>query len=113
MNNLSMKLKKESILQRLIKSLKSIFKKNFKNEIETIQEETTIPGIKITERYKVDNLNLSNTKMDNDKTMKEIIDIIEKSPEMLEKLDINKLNIIDQYYIEKIAKYRNMLNNIV
>ena len=41
--------------------------------------------------------------------MEEIIKIIEKEPELLKKLDIPKLEMIDNYYKEKIAEYKKKL----
>ena len=43
--------------------------------------------------------------------IEEIIQIIEKEPEMLKKLDIPKLEVIDKYYKDKIIEYRKKLSN--
>lgn len=46
------------------------------------------------------------------KKLAEIIQIIEKNPETLEKLDVIKLEIIDRYYKHEIKKYRTKIANV-
>lgn len=41
--------------------------------------------------------------------MNEIIAIIEKNPYMLEKLDISRLEIINEYYKRKIREYKKKI----
>ena len=68
----------------------------------------------IKEKYKVE-INEINSNIIKDlnrkRKMEEIIQIIERKPETLKKLDIPKLEIIDRYYKEKIIEYKKILNN--
>ncbi len=43
--------------------------------------------------------------------LEEIIHIIEQSPEILKKLDVHKLEVIDKYYKDKIAKIKRKKPN--
>ena len=69
---------------------------------------------KIIDLYRVENIDEKNAeiiKKNNQKRkMEEIIKIIEKEPELLKKLDIPKLEMIDNYYKEKIAEYKKKLS---
>lgn len=60
------------------------------------------------------NLNLNFTHEKNDiqkkqEALHDIIKIVEKNPDILYKLDIQKLNIINNYYDEKIIKLEKRL----
>lgn len=117
MSDLPIEIKKENIFKKFFKFVKNIFKKEPKVQNETVEEEYIIPKErKVTELYKVDNLDeiTSSVIEENNKKIKmqEIIDIIEKNPSTLEKLDIAKLEIIDNYYKEKIDEYKKKLANI-
>ena len=69
---------------------------------------------KLKDDYKIDNIDEKNTaiirKIKKKATLEEIIHMVEKNPNLLHKLDIPKLEIIDKYYKEKIAKIRKKLN---
>ena len=64
---------------------------------------------KIDELCKVDNSVIK--KMNQKQKLEEIIKIIEKNPDILEKLDIPKLKIINKYYKDKILEYEKKLSN--
>lgn len=68
---------------------------------------------KIIDLYKVENIDEKNAeiikKNNQERKMEKIIKIIEKEPELLKKLDIPKLEMIDNYYKEKIAEYKKKL----
>lgn len=53
---------------------------------------------------------MDNNILKDNKKMQEIIKIIEENPAILEKLDEDKLKIIDNYYIEKIKECKKKLN---
>lgn len=62
--------------------------------------------------YKDEKIKNASKHVDNSfqqKKLKEIIEIIEKHPSTLQKLDIEKLEVIDNYYIEKIAEYKKKI----
>ena len=66
-------------------------------------------------KYKVENIENKNIeiikKIDQKNKMEEIINIIEMNPNVLEKLNIEKLKIIDNYYQEKINEYNIKIKN--
>ncbi len=68
---------------------------------------------KFKKSYKVEGLDEKNReivdKEKNRKKMEEIIEIIEKKPELLENLNVPKLEIIDNYYKEKISECKRKL----
>lgn len=64
---------------------------------------------KIDELCKVDSSVIK--KMNQKQKLEEIIKIIEKNPDILEKLDIPKLKIINKYYKDKILEYEKKLSN--
>lgn len=118
MNNLPIEMKKDNIFKKFIKFIKNIFKKEQTIEKGTINEaKYVVPKTKkLNDLYKVNNLdnskaNISN-KNNNDKKMHEIISIIENNPSVLEKLDISRLKIIDNYYVEKIDECKKKLANV-
>ena len=84
-----------------------------KKEINKKAEPLLKSKSKFTEIYKVNNLENVNEKIRKEtkrqNKIKEIIQIIEKNPETLEKLDISKLEIIDNYYKQKIMECRRKL----
>ena len=111
MNNLLIKYKSKNIFQKFISPLKNAFKKASKPEIKVEIKNQLLRPI-IAEKYKVEGIVSTDIKSVESKTMQEIIDIIENNPEALEKLSIKKLELIDQYYIDKINQYRQMLDNM-
>ena len=64
----------------------------------------------IQNKYKIEGLEEASKdiikKAHNDRTLADIIRIVEQHPEVLKKLDLNKLKIIDQYYKDEIEKFR-------
>lgn len=114
---LPVQFKKDNIFKRFINFIIRPFtKKQYTNDDNSqpviIEPEKNINQSTDTntlEQYKVDNagqINSNAIKAANQtKTLEEIIQIIEKEPSMLEKLDIDKLKIIDQYYDNEIKKY--------
>ena len=115
-SKLPVEVKKDNILKKFFKYIKNIFKK--KTSMEDIEEigESAIEKnkSKITELYKLENLDEVNANVIREANRKniieEIIRIIEKEPEILKKLDIPKLEVIDQYYKEKIIEYKKRLS---
>lgn len=114
---LPVQFKKDNIFKRFINFIIRPFtKKQYTNDDNSqpviIEPEKNINQSTDTntlEQYKVDNagqINSNAIKAANQtKTLEEIIQIIEKEPSMLEKLDIDKLKIIDQYYDNEIKRY--------
>ena len=114
---LPVQFKKDNIFKRFINFIiHKIKKKQYTNDDNSqpviIEPEKNINQSTDTntlEQYKVDNagqINSNAIKAANQtKTLEEIIQIIEKEPSMLEKLDIDKLKIIDQYYDNEIKRY--------
>lgn len=45
----------------------------------------------------------------NEKTIKEIIDMTESNPELLNNLSIKKLKVIDKYYDDSLEKINNVI----
>ena len=117
MNKLPMELEKNNIFKRCIKYIKDFFNRKSKNKIQNISKiDYDVPKKrKINDLYKIDNIdsiNNINSLNNKEKKMNEIIDVIEKNPDVLEKLSINRLKIIDNYYIEQIEKCKRKLANI-
>lgn len=111
-NNLPAEMKNENIFKRLFNFVKNIFKKdtNIQNieQNNTVYDEDKKSTNKITELYKVSGMDEVNEeyrkKEDKRKKIEEIIQIIEKEPKTIKKLDISQLEVIDNYYKEKIAE---------
>lgn len=113
-NNLPIKAEKNNIFKKII----LFFKKIFVKEQVVIQPNKKIfaeSENKLNEQYKVEDIEFISkvAKRENKKIkLEEIIQIIEKEPQTLEKLELEKLQIIDQYYIDKIAEYNEKLTNM-
>lgn len=104
--------KKDTVFKKMVNFIKRVFKVRKRSKIEKISRKEC--ANKINELYKVA---LSN----NDKIIKEtnrkerlfdIIKIIEKQPEMLEDLDISKLEVIDNYYKNEISEYKKKIAKV-
>lgn len=110
-SNLPVEVKRESFFKRIFNFLKRTFGREEKCNSTYIvntdsSDKTNAENLK--GQYKVENLELKNEeviKRENQRRkLQEIIQIIENNPDSLEKLDISKLEIIDNYYAEKIAE---------
>ncbi len=115
-NNLPTEVKNNNIFKKIFNYIKTIFKKKTSNETIENSQESVIPKkkTKITELYKVENLDKLNADVIREANRKnkieEIIQIIEKDPETLKRLDIPKLEVIDQYYKDKITECKKKLS---
>lgn len=111
MINLPIEFKKENIFKRIKRIIKSIFIKKPKIETEILlnNNHKGRPNKVISELYKVNDVMDTDVVVNKKQKMQEIIDIIEKDPSVLKKLDIKKLQIIDNYYIEQIEIYKKKL----
>ena len=64
------------------------------------------------DKYKI-NIDADITKKQSyDRKMKEIIGLIDKNPKILKDLDVDKLELIYNYYNEQIAEYKKRIGNI-
>lgn len=117
-NRFLIKAEKNSIFSKIANFINKIFggKKYIRNKEE--QKETDFVNSKIQRDglYRVnipDEIN-SNTINESKKkrNLFEIIQIIEKNPETLEKLDVSKLEVIDNYYKEKIIECKKKIENV-
>lgn len=108
--NLPIKAKNESFFKKIINYIK-LFLGN--NEKENIEEKATVEATSIDELYKVENVDEQKTVKEINKKNKieEIIQIVEKNPEILDTLNVLRLETIDNYYKEKIAEYRRKISN--
>lgn len=113
-----MKTKKDNFFKRFIKFFKKILKNENTESIENNKKEDNIKNEfsynkkTFLEEYKVEKQDTIQNNLSNDfkqKKLEEIIYIIEKYPYTLDKLDIDKLEIIDNYYIDKIAEYKKKI----
>ena len=115
MNNLPMKIEEDGFFQRIIKWIKSFFRRDKvvseNSKIEPKEQKRTIMM-----SYKVKNLENVNSEIirrnNQRRTLEEIIQIIEKHPSSLWNLDIRKLKLIDNYYKEEIQKYKKKLEKM-
>lgn len=115
-NKLPIKVKKDNIFFRFFNYIKNFLKK--KTSMQTIEKSEESTRIKkktrIFEQYKLENLDEVNADIIKEVNRKckieEIIRIIEKEPELLKKIDIPKLKVIDKYYKDEIIKYRKKLS---
>ena len=113
-NKLPIEIKKDNIFKRFFNYIKKIFQKT--SNVQNIEEnQIEKKKTKINELYKIENLEKVNAnvikQINRQNKIEEIIQIIEKEPKILEKLDIPKLEIIDKYYKDKIIEYRKKLSN--
>lgn len=110
-NKLPIEVKKDNFLTRFFKFLTSIFKK--KDEVCSIQENNEVDnGITFEGNNLKEIKSESMSKRNPQKVIEEIVQIIEKRPDILEKLDIEKLEVIDMYYKRKIAECKRKLKRI-
>lgn len=110
-NKLPIEVKKDNIFTRLFNFLKSVFKKQDKETSEKENKEL----MNKNSDFKENNLEKlkfeTMTRRNPQKVIEEIIQIIEKNPNVLENLDIEKLEIIDMYYKRKIVACKRKLKN--
>lgn len=102
-------------IQKIYINIKEFFasifkKKNLMLKEPEIEEKTKKPS-------ELTNIEKLREESENRKKVKEIIDITENNPELLENLSIKQLRVIDNYYDEsleeinkKIADFRAKLN---
>lgn len=114
MNNLPVNVKKENIFRKCINFIKKIFnRERVYSDNEAVNVNYSVQREKeIDNLYKVNNIEKVYIEKEKACKMKEIIRIIEDNPSVLEKLDINRLKIIDNYYVEKIEKCKKKLTSI-
>ena len=115
-NKLPIKVKKNNIIKKFFNYIKKIFKKKTSEQHIDRTEQTISEDrkTKISEQYKLENMDEVNADIIKEANRKskieEIIRLIEKKPEILKKLDIPKLEIIDKYYKDEIKKYKRKLS---
>lgn len=111
--NLPVEVKKNNIFSRIITFLKNKFGKKQIINSDKINEPMPSKQNSIREAYKVDNIDSINSKIirenNQKRKMEEIIQLIEKEPSVLNELDVNKLEIIDEYYKRKIIELKRKL----
>lgn len=117
-NNLPIQVNKNGVLGRITTFIRRfLYKTKYKSTENIIQDTKQIENNKFTKNYKIDNFNEVNENMlkenNRKKTITEIIFLIENNPEILEKLDVPKLKVIDNYYTEKIAECKRKLANSI
>lgn len=112
-NNLPAVIRKNTILKKMVNFMKNIFKK--RKKAKKIPKEVECES-KINELYKVADLEENNKKVVKEEIKKEklfeIIQIIEKNPETLKKMDIHKLEVIDRYYKNEIEEYKKKIAKV-
>ena len=110
---LSIKSKKDCGLDKSNNSFNGVLNKEKCDDVKNFKENTTYSINKIVENYKVTNLDEVNARIveeaNRNRKLEEIIQIIEKDSNLLEKLDVPKLEIIDKYYKDKIIRYKKKL----
>lgn len=107
-NKLPIEVKKDNLFTRLFRFLKSVFKKKEENDV--IKENKELDNNITFKEKNLEELKFETiTKRNPQKVIEEIIQIVEKNPDTLEKLDITKLEIIDMYYKRKIAECKRKL----
>lgn len=114
-NNLPVK-SKNSFWNRIVNRIKGFFRKekpDIDMQVEEVREFETVEKSGFVEKYQVEeakdlteNVIKENIRRNN---IEDIIQIIEKNPELLDELDIDKLRIIDNYYKEKIEEIKKKL----
>lgn len=115
-NKLPIKAKQKNFLKKFFDYIKKFLNKKTSMEHIDRTEETASKErkSKIAELYKLENMDGVNSDIIKEANRKskieEIIRIIEKKPEILKKLDIPKLEIIDKYYKDEIKKYKRKLS---
>ena len=115
-NKLPIKAKQKNFLKKFFDYIKKFLnKKTSMEHIESTEETASEKRkSKIAELYKLENMEGGNSDIIKEANRKskieELICIIEKKPEMLKKLDIPQLEIIDKYYKDKIKEYRKKLS---
>ena len=105
---------KKPFLKKVINFVKNIFKKDKTARTEKkMRDRIEINAARLREAYKVNSSEFNPTKdIEKRKKISDIIKLVEKDPEALQNLDIEKLKIIDKYYKEEIAEYKRRISNI-
>ena len=118
-----MKIKKETFFKKIFKALLKIFKKK-PEKLDYVQnnivESQNVVNYKntnnIRELYSLPNFSEINSKfrIEQDKinAIEEIIKIIEKEPKSLKNLNIQQLEVIDNYYSKQILKYKAKISKL-
>jgi len=111
--DLPVELKKDNIFKRIFNNIKRLLFNKKNNNVMVESTPIIDEKINFTDFYKVENLEHVNASIirdiNNKNKIEEIIQIIEKNPDTLDKLDIPKLEIIDNYYKNKVLEYKNKI----
>ena len=108
--NLPIEAKKDNFFSRLINHIKTFFGSNEKVEFEESASEAITS---INELYKVDTIDEQKVvkEINRKNKIEEIIKIVEENPEILDTLNISRLELIDSYYSEKIVEYKRKVES--
>lgn len=111
-NKLPIEVKEDNIFKKIFSYIKNIFnKKDEHHEIkESIKNKDDNEEFYKLKEKLMKNNNQYVQKRSSKKIMDEIIELVEENPDMLEKLDIEKLEIIDRYYEQRIIECKEILN---
>lgn len=92
-----------NFINRIIEKIKSFLNKIFSNKTAMLNEgqENVVNNSVDTKINVVEEIKRENKK---EQTVKEIIDITEKNPYLLENLSLEKLDVIDNYYKDENKK---------
>lgn len=105
--------KKDNIFRKISNLIKQIFYQGRNKKSKT---KGTMPKKRNRDFYKVEGSKEKNDELikeiKQNKTLQDIIKIIERNPEAMKKLDTPKLEIIDNYYQEQIKKYKEKIERI-
>lgn len=109
--NLPIEVKESNIFGKIFTYVKNIFKKSNKQDLPNEETKILDNDKKKKPLFEFENITDNTSKEKNKKQiLEEIIGIIEKRPDMLENLEIEKLEIIDMYYKNKVNECRIKLN---
>ncbi len=104
---------KKTFFKKVVNFVKNIFKKDKTKAERKMRDRIEINAARLREAYQSNAPTFNTTKdvVDKKKKISEIIKLVEKDPEALKNLDIDKLKIIDKYYKEEIAEYKKRISS--
>lgn len=105
---------KKPFFKKVINFVKNIFKRDKTARTEKrMRDRIEVNAARLRNAYKLNPSEFNPIKdIDKRKKISDIIRLVEKDPEALQNLDIEKLKLIDKYYKEEIAEYKRKISNV-
>ena len=103
-----------SFVNKIFNSIKNFFNRLFNNEKPMLNKASDEGNVINFKQESVDNNSISIIKKENKKkqTVKEIVSMTEKNPELLKNLSYEQLDVIDKYYKEENERLQKEIDII-